>query len=156
MAKRPDGEWWAVVTHQFQVHVREEEEFIDSYEKLASDVSDPGTRFLVELIVGDERRHHELMADMATAARGEAGPDETPPPPPDLTPEEAGRLLGETERFLEAEREDRERLHQLAKQLRPARDDTMWYLMVELMDLDTAKHIKMLEYLVDRLRRAAR
>lgn len=156
MAKEPSGEWWAVITHQFQAHVREEEEFIEAYERLAADVTDPGTRFLITLIVEDERRHHDLMEQMAATARGDATPGNAAPEPPRLSVDEARRLLGATEHFLEAEKEDRDRLKELARHLRPAREDTLWHLLVQLMDLDTAKHITILQYLRDRLREAAR
>jgi hypothetical protein len=68
----------------------------------------------------------------------------------------ARRLLEPTERFLEAERDDRAQLRRLRKELKPARSNTLWPLMVELMEIDTDKHIRILEYLGTRLRDAAK
>ena len=152
MSRELSGEWWAAIIHAMQAHAREEAQFLEDYERLCEDLSDPGARFLVELILDDERRHHGLWEQMAAAARGD-GDDTMPPPRP--TPEDAARLLEPTERFLEAEREDRGHLRELEKQLRPAKDETLWQLVVDLMRLDTEKHVKILEYLRDRLRQAA-
>ncbi|HET7652215.1 MAG TPA: hypothetical protein VFK42_04205 [Acidimicrobiales bacterium] len=150
------GEWWATITHAFQAHVREESQFLDEYEKLCESLTDPGTRFLVELILEDERRHHQLFERMSATALGEASGEEATPPPPQLTPEDAARVLPPTERFLAAEKEDRHHLAELRKQLKPARDDTLWELIIELLELDTAKHVRILEYVRDRARDAAR
>ena len=152
MTEAQPGEWWATITHAFESHLREEAHFLDDYEELCEEVSDPGARFLIELILADERRHHDLFEQLAAAARGADGGT---PGPPRLPADEAARLLAPTERFLEAELEDREHLKELRKQLRPARDDTLWRLIIELMDLDTAKHVKILEFLSGHLRRAA-
>jgi rubrerythrin len=153
MTKELTGEWWAIVIHALQAHAREEAQFLDDYERLCEEVSDPGARFLIELILEDERRHHGMWERMASTARGD---DQATPPPPRVSPEEAAALLGPTERFLAAEREDRSHLKDLEKQLRPARDETLWQLIVDLMRLDTEKHVKILEYLRDRLREAAK
>lgn len=154
MAKQPTSEWWARITHAFQVHVREEQTFLDSYRALVDDIGEPGMRFLVELILDDEERHHALMERMAKQARGDPSGESTPEPPR-FTADDAARLLEPTERFYAAEQEDRAKLAALARDLRPVRDDTLWSLLVELMEIDTNKHVKILEYLRRRLRDAA-
>ena len=151
---RTDDQWWATIIHQLKTHVREEGAFLDAYERLVHEVSDPSVQFLIEAVLDDERRHHALFEAMATAAVGssEGAPV---PPAPSLSPAAAKRLLEPTMEFLAAEREDRERLGQLRRQLKPVRSRTLWPLLVELMEIDTGKHIKILEYLRDRLRDAA-
>jgi rubrerythrin len=155
VGKQPSSEWWARITHAFQVHVREEETFLESYRELVHEIGEPGMRFLVELILEDEERHHALMERMAHETRGDHDIEPTPEPP-HFTAEEAARLLEPTERFYEAEREDREKLAALIRDLRPVRDDTLWSLLVELMEIDTQKHVKILDYLRRRLREAAK
>jgi len=147
MSPEQSGEWWAVVSHAFEAHVREESHFLDAYEQLCAEVLDPGARFLIELILEDERRHHGLFERMAASARGDVDSTAGTPEPPRLPADQATRILELTERFLKAELEDRRHLRELRKKLKPARDDTVWHLMVELMELDTAKHVKILEYL---------
>jgi rubrerythrin len=151
--ERPSGEWWARISHRFSTHVREESAFLTQYEQLAGQVGDAGIEFLLRMILEDERRHHLLFEEMTAAAIG--GTDAVPAPPaPD--PEMARTLLEPTERFLEAERDDQTQLRHLRKELKPLRDGTLWSLMVELMEIDTEKHIRILEYLRTRLRNAAK
>jgi rubrerythrin len=148
------GEWWARVSHQFSSHVREEAAFLTHYEELVGQVDDEAVAFLVRLILDDERRHHALFESMSDAARG--ADDRALPAAPRTNRETARTLLEPTERFLAAERDDQAELRRLRKDLKPARADTLWPLMVRLMEIDTEKHIQILEYLRDRLRLAAK
>ena len=74
------------------------------------------------------------------------------PAPPRPEPEHREVLLEQTRRFLEIERRDEVDLRSLAHELRHLREETMWPLLVELMRLDTEKHVRVLEYLERRLR----
>src|SRR3546814_8000282 len=47
--------------------------FLAAYEELCQGVDDPGTRFLVALILEDERRHHGIFERLASSARGDDG-----------------------------------------------------------------------------------
>jgi rubrerythrin len=147
------GEWWAKVNHQFASHVRQETSFLQEYEDLVERVGDAGIAFLLRMILEDERRHHELFEEMSRAALGEEDALPAAPAPDRAT---AVALLEPTERFLAAERDDQVTLRRLRKELKPARDDTLWPLLVELMEIDTEKHIRVLEYLRQRLRAATK
>ena len=160
--KQLDGEWWATVIHEFRTHVREESEFLAAYEGLVADSEDESVRFLLELIIGDERRHHDLFSSLADAS---VAADAVPAGPsrsgsslsgPSLSAEQARRLLEPTARFLQAERDESRKLAALRAQLKPVRTDTLWPLLVELMEIDTAKHVRILSYLHDRLEAATR
>ena len=150
MARRDTNEWWVRITHAFEAHVREETLFLQAYEELCQSVEDPGTRFLIDLILEDERRHHDLFRELADAARS-LEPGKGGLVAPDPSPEEARRILEPTQRFLEAELEDRRHLRELAKEL-DGTADSLWRLLIELMDLDTRKHVAILEHLEQRLR----
>ncbi len=149
---RTSGDWWASVIHEFKMHVREEAVFLEAYERLVEESDDESVRFLIQLVLADEHRHHELFQSMADSAVGAA---EGVPPAPTVSPDAARRLLEPTERFLEAEREDSAKLAALRRELKPVRDATLWSLLVELMEIDTSKHVRILEYLRGRLRAAA-
>jgi rubrerythrin len=151
--KQLSPEWWTWITHEFQAHVREEEHFLDSYRELVDAVDQPGARLLVELIIEDEERHHGLMARLAREAR-EAEEADGDTVVPQFSAEDVARLLEPTERFLDAERDDRRRLRALASALKPLRDTNVWPLVIELMELDTRKHIRILEFLRARMREA--
>lgn len=60
--------------------------------------------------------------------------------------------MGATNRLIEFERDDEKALQRLKKELRPVRDTTLFWLLVTLMELDTKKHIAILEF----IRRKAR
>jgi rubrerythrin len=147
-----DDEWWAKVIHEFHAHVREEGEFLDAYEALVASSEDESVRFLLELILGDEHRHHDMFMSMADASVGEA----PFPGPPQLSPGTARALLEPTERFLAAEKEESKKLAALRRSLKPAAGGTLWPLMVELMEIDTSKHVRILEFLRERFSEAAR
>ena len=148
--KHADDEWWAKVIHEFHAHVREESGFLAAYEALVAASEDEAVRFLLELILADEHRHHDLFSSMADASVGE-GPF---PGPPQLPAETARALLEPTERFLAAEREESKKLGALHRALKPV-SGSLWPLMIELMEMDTSKHVRILEFLRDRLSQAA-
>lgn len=147
------NEWWVELTHAFETHVREEARFLDAYERLCQGIEDPGARFLIELILEDERRHHGIFRRLAEAARHDT--ESSSPPIPSPSREEAETILEPTLEFLAAEIEDRTHLRDLARRLEGA-GDNLWGLLIELMDLDTRKHVRILEYLRDRLEAATR
>jgi rubrerythrin len=151
--KQLSPEWWATVSHEFQAHVREEQQFLDSYRELVDAIDDPATRLLIELIIEDEERHHGLMARLAEEVRNAPGGDAVTAAPR-FSSDDVARLLEPTERFLEAERDDRRRLRALAKALEPLGGQNVWPLIVELMEIDTRKHVRILEYVRWRLRRS--
>ena len=116
------------------------------YERFALDAEAPETRYLVLLILDDERRHHRLLVEMANAiawGMSEHSPD---PAVPDLTHKDAGNrdLAAHTKRLIDAEEQDRIELKRLRKRLRPFKDTTLWELIVDLMLLDTEKHVQIL------------
>ena len=64
------------------------------------------------------------------------------------------RIDAVTARLLDAERADAKELKKLAKNLGELRDTTLWGLLVELMQDDTAKHIRILSFMRDRADKA--
>jgi len=136
-------------------HVSSEADLIASYRDLAEAPGTPdAARYLLRLVVEDEQRHHRIIGEIATAIgegivwRNDA---DTVPNMPQGKP--LPNLEEVTKRFLAAERADRKQLRTLRKELRPFRDTTMWSLLVEVMELDTAKHIRLLTFIRDHLTR---
>jgi hypothetical protein len=54
--------------------------------------------------------------------------------------------LAATQDLLAKEREDLQELKRLRKELRDTKDVTLWSVLVELMELDTTKHITTLRF----------
>jgi rubrerythrin len=132
-------------------HGKEEGVLLERYEHFAHDASTADVRYLVQLILDDERRHHRLLVEMATAVAwgwSKWSPDPAMPSletPPDGTSQKA--LIDETKELLEFEKRDRVELRRLRKSLRPYADTTMWTLVLDVMLLDTKKHIRILEFI---------
>ena len=139
-------------------HVSAEADLIDSYRELAEAPGTPeAARYLIRLVIEDEERHHRLFHEIATALGNDIAwahnPDGVPnlqyrPPPP--------ALAEVTRRFLAAERADAKQLRALRRELRPFRDTTVWVLLIELMEHDTAKHIRLLSFIRDNIARTPR
>jgi hypothetical protein len=57
-----------------------------------------------------------------------------------------------TESFLRRERHDARQLKRMEKEMRNVRDTTLWLLLVKLMQADTDKHIRILEFVRERVK----
>lgn len=136
-------------------HVTSEAEFIAAYRELAEAPSTPeAVRYLIGLVLEDEERHHRVLHGIATALGNRRN---DPDAVPKLSHEPPDRVLEEvTSRFLAAERADAKQLRALRKELRPFRDASLWALLVELMEDDTAKHIRLLTFIRDHIARQPR
>jgi hypothetical protein len=131
-------------------HIGTETAILDEYQRLAVDpTGSPAFRYLAGLILADERRHHQLFQDLAESIRKFAALqlDEEPIPSLQGLKTDRERIMETTERLLKVERADAKELKLLAKKLKEARVTTLWGLLIELMQDDTAKHIKILQFL---------
>ena len=128
-------------------HGTEEGELLATYESLAADSPDAGVRYLVDLILEDEHRHHRLLAELGYALAW--GMREQPPVDivPRLPGVLSGPLLEQTKRLRKAEEEDYRALTEIKRRLRPFADTTLWTLVIDLMLLDTKKHATILRFL---------
>ncbi|MDR3650118.1 MAG: hypothetical protein P4L20_13575 [Acidimicrobiales bacterium] len=127
-------------------HGEEEGAILSRYQRFAEDASAPETRYLVKLIIDDERRHHGLLVEMANAIAWGLIDQSTDPVLPDMTHKDAGNpaLAEETQRLIQAEEHDHVELKRLRKRLRTFKNTSLWELIVDLMLLDTEKHIRIL------------
>jgi len=134
-------------------HVAAEGAILDEYQRLAEDpAGSPAFRYVARLILADERRHHQLFNDLAESIRqvAELRLDDEPIPSLRGLKADRERIMAVTERLLDVERTDAKELKQLAKNLKEVRETTLWGLVVELMQDDTTKHIKILQFIRDR------
>jgi hypothetical protein len=138
-------------------HVATEGAMLEEYQRLAEDQSgSPAFRYLANLILADERRHHQIFNDLAESIRqmGELRLEDEPIPSLQGLRADRIRIMAVTDRLLAAERADAKELKRLAKQLKEVRETTLWELLVDLMQDDTAKHIKILAFIRDRAENA--
>jgi hypothetical protein len=130
-------------------HGREESDLLDRYERFVETAPSPVARYLVRLISEEERRHHRMLEELAnTIAWGHLGEEDHPSLP---TSEGRGpvsrELRQETRALLQLERADRRHLRHLARRIRGYGDVPLWCLLIDLMRLDTEKHISILTFL---------
>jgi rubrerythrin len=134
-------------------HMDKEREALRRYGALAADEPDDRIRYLLQMILEDEVRHHQLFAEIVNALRSELEQREQSPRVP------SGRgvrrngdheaLLKETEALLELEKDDVRVLRRLDRQLRAVADTSWWAVLLEVMVLDTKKHVRILETVRD-------
>jgi rubrerythrin len=136
-------------------HVSSEADLLASYRELAEAPDTPAAaRYLIRMVVEDEERHHRLFHEMTAAVGNGFGWTHDSEAVPELVYGQPPRSLEEvTARFLAAEQADRKQLRALRKELRPFRDTSLWDLLVELMEYDTAKHIRVFTFLRDHVAR---
>ena len=139
--------WEQALYEQLTSHEREERELLVEYEKAAASSPSAAVRFLTGLIVEDERRHHSLFRDLASTLRHdvELRPEPAAIPPLDHLGSDAA-LVEVAARLIKHERADRRNLRRLARELTGGIDTTMWPLLVDLMRMDTEKHIVILDF----------
>ena len=147
--------WEQEMYDYLKAHGEVEEEILEEYRMVAEDEeSSAAFRYLARLILADEVRHHQTFEDLAEAMRqmGEVRVEDEPIPPLGGLRRDRDRVLDVTQRLLSVEREDAKELRRLSKELEDFRETTLWGLLVELMLDDTAKHIKILNFIRDRSR----
>jgi hypothetical protein len=136
-----------LLTH-FTEHLTAEQELLEEYAKFRDGGSEH-VRYLVDLILDDEARHHRTFEELVNRVRSEIDFRDYAPSVPYLMRHPADRqsVIEATERLLAFEHDDQKSLHKLQKELRPMRDTTLFSLLIELVELDTRKHIAILEFL---------
>ncbi|MFI5042900.1 MAG: hypothetical protein ACHQNA_13820 [Acidimicrobiales bacterium] len=130
-------------------HEETERGLLVAYQNAAAESESPAFSYLVSLIVEDEMRHHRVFRELASALKTDAELRPEQPAVPRLEPwrQNVGGLLELTDTLLDRERADARELHRLLKDLKDVKDTTLWYLLVRLMEMDTAKHIEILDFI---------
>ncbi len=131
----------------FNEHVQGELGLLEAYMELR-DSGPEYVRYLVDLILNDEARHHQTFLELVNRMRSDIDYRDYEPMVPFLQKgSDVKGLVEATDRFLAFEREDRKSLRQLQKELRPVQNTTLFSLLVKLMELDTEKHIAILDFI---------
>jgi rubrerythrin len=121
---------------------------LEEYVATAEGTPSKALRYLVNLLVEDEHRHHRFFNELASSLKSEAELSGVEPVIPrlDLRLVDSADLLATTRRLLEHERSDAAELKRLHKELHDLQDTTLWGLLVEVMQRDTEKHIAILRF----------
>jgi hypothetical protein len=145
--------WAQRLAHYLQEHMDTEREALRSYAHLAEETQSDRIRFLINMILDDEVRHHRIFQDLVNWLRAEhsqrtdidtaighgsvtnVGP-------------EREHLLEMTAGLVELEKEDQRELKKLQKMVTDMPDTEWWWSLVEAMKLDTRKHAMLLEAVI--------
>lgn len=110
--------------------------------------------YLLDFVMKDEERHHEIFRRLIGSLEDGGSADACSAVPEVLPVPEADALRTKLESFIAFERADRQELVELANDLRRHRRDPLWLLLVEIMQRDTDKHIRILEFIHQTVRAA--
>ena len=137
----------ALIEH-LETHAEHEAEVLRTYGELAATSSDDYVRYLARVILDDEQHHHELLAEMLDRVRSDANCLHTEPNIPFVrTSKDRDALRDATSRLMRAEREDLRMARTLKRRLRPQRKTSLLWIMTEVLELDTRKHLRLLAFL---------
>ncbi len=129
-------------------HAQIEGEMLSGYVQAAERTDSKALAYVIGLLAEDERRHHRQFADLAASLKvqAELSSDDPVVPYLDFHHADTDVVLELTRRLIDNEERDAVELKRLRKELRDFEDTTLWSLLVETMQLDTAKHLTMLKF----------
>jgi hypothetical protein len=132
-------------------HVETERAILEKYAEVAERTDSKAFRYLVNLLIDEEVRHHRHFSEMADSLETQALMKREEPDIPFMDFQRADRaaVLEGANELLENEKRDIGELKRLQRDLRDLKDTSLWGLLVELMQRDTEKHIAILNFVRD-------
>jgi hypothetical protein len=140
--------WERELAAHLTEHLQAERVLLDQYSAIGQNTQSKAFRYLVNLLVEDEIRHHRLFTQLADSLETSASLTGEDPAIPylDLHRGEQDAILSATRQLMDNEEQDSRELKRLRRQLRDVKDTTLWDLLVELMERDTEEHIAILRF----------
>lgn len=140
--------------NEFEAHEAKEDHALEFYKKTLAHIPNPMARFLIQLIVSDEEKHRAVVHAMASTLRGSL----TWTKPPDSlegvgdTSSMDGKLRETTEELLRLEKEGISEYKKLMKES-SSYYHGLFKILLDSMIRDSEKHIELLEFLNETLKR---
>jgi rubrerythrin len=140
--------WEAELYEHLTSHEAAEGAMLAEYREVAAASSSKAFRYLSDLIIEDEIRHHRIFRDLAAALKNQVEIDREEPAVPNIGNwgHDGHTVLRLTETLLGHERDDAKELRRLSSELKSLKQESLWQLLVKLMEMDTAKHIEILKF----------
>ncbi|HEY3303712.1 MAG TPA: hypothetical protein VGL70_09285 [Candidatus Binatia bacterium] len=141
--------------NEFESHETQEKDFLRQYKEVAADVRQPLIKFLLQLIISDEEKHHAVTHAMVATLKGDLSwtkPEDAIRGLYDLG-DQKKELLAMTEEFIRTEKEGIRECKSLTKVSRRYYKG-LFALLMGCMIHDSQKHVTILEFLRDRLKEA--
>jgi rubrerythrin len=143
------------LANEFEAHESQERMFLERYKELATRSESRMVKFLLDMIVSDEEKHHAITRAMTATLRGDLNwtrPAEAISGLYDLKADKT-RLLALTEAFITVEKEGINEYRALVKESKGYYRD-LFGLLFRSMIRDSDKHVEILEFLRERLKEA--
>jgi rubrerythrin len=139
-------------------HIATERGLLEEYREIAESSQSNAFRYLVNLLIEDEIRHHRIFSDLAESLETTALMKAKEPIIPfmDFGQDDPEAVIAATQRLLRHENEDARELKRLQRELHSMGDDSLNGLLVELMQRDTQKHQAILRFVQKRAKRRHR
>lgn len=140
---------------EFENHEAQEKEFLQQYKDIADRVGNPLIKFLLQLIIADEEKHHAITHAMAATLKGDLNwtkPNDALRGLYSLGGEKDA-LLKVTEEFIGSEKKGIQECKKLTKESRNYYRGLFELLLTCAVD-DSQKHVAILEFLRKRLKEA--
>ena len=138
------------LSRYLQHHIDAEQGALDAYGKIVADRDDDMISYLIQTILRDEARHHELFREILNSLESKMRWEDVEPllPPVPRAVSDREALLATTDRLIELEQDDLKDLKRLRKSWTKAKGDlAVWAVLIESAEFDTQKHIMMLKHL---------
>ena len=140
---------------EFESHDVKEGEFIRSYKEIAERSKDSLIKFLLQLIISDEERHHAMIHAMAASLKGNLQWTRQEGAVPSLSDlgEDKAEMLRLTESFIKHEKEGIKETKKLVKECKGYYRG-LFPLLLKATIHDSEKHVEVLEFLHQRVKEA--
>lgn len=143
----PPKPWDQSLLSHIEAHLETEGKTGGSYESLTQ-AGDPQIEYLARLFGTDEQRHHQMLTELLGSVRSVAEwrHDESSwATTPLLDEGQRAVLIKAVDELIQAEKLDAHDLKQLRRDLTSHSEGTFWPTIVEVMGLDTEKHLRILK-----------
>ncbi len=142
---------------QFSTHERHEQDFLNDYRVIVDRHDNPLVKFLLQLIISDEEKHHDLVRTMTSALQtdltGIRGGGAAMPKLGALSEREKDDLLDLTGEFIQAEAQTIKEYKALMKRSKGYHKGLL-VLLIRTIIHDSQKHMMILEFIDEKLREA--
>lgn len=138
----------------FAAHEREEREFLEGYRDIVDRHENPLIRFLLEMIMADEEKHHSVVHTITTSLNADNIGRRTSDGLPKLgqiSAEEKEALLKLTAEFIQTELDG---IKEYKALLKPSADcyGGLLVLLIQTIIHDSEKHLMILRFIDEKLR----
>lgn len=135
------GSFNAEMIQHLQRHVDDEQEMLVAYGTLLRQSENAPVRYLLDLLLEDERRHHRILIEMLNQFRSSEDAVEPEKHVPWMTPRSDPEIAAATRKLRRSERADLRELRSLRRRLKFLRRGSLNGVLVDAFILDTRKHL---------------